>query len=43
MIIKNGSVHDAVNRGPYVADIRVCGGKIATITPSLQSEENEVL
>ena len=29
MIIKNGSVNDAVNREAYVADIRITDGKIA--------------
>ena len=35
MIIRNGLVHDAVNPAPYTADIRVEGGKIREIGPSL--------
>ena len=31
MIIKNGLIHDAVNRDPYIADIRVEDGKISEI------------
>ncbi len=41
MIIKNGTVYDAVNREPYVADIRVDGGKITEIGASLPVKENE--
>ncbi len=41
MIIKNGTVYDAVNRDPYVADIRVDGGKITEIGASLPVKENE--
>jgi len=29
MILRGGRIHDAVNREPYIADIRVAGGKIA--------------
>ena len=31
MIIKNGLIHDAVHKEPYVADIRVIDGKISEI------------
>ena len=41
MIIKNGTVYDAVNRDPYVADIRVVDGKIAEIGASLPVKDNE--
>ena len=41
MIIKNGTVYDAVNREPYAADIRVDGGKITEIGASLPVKENE--
>ncbi|MBR2544691.1 MAG: amidohydrolase [Erysipelotrichaceae bacterium] len=41
MIIKNGLIHDAVNREPYVADIRVEEGKIKEIGKSLTTAENE--
>ncbi len=39
MIIKNGRIHDAVNREPYVADILVKDGKIAAIGQDLGSDE----
>ena len=41
MIIKNGLIHDAVNREPYVADIRFEEGKIKEIGTSLTVKENE--
>lgn len=41
MIIKNGLIHDAVNREPYVADIRVEEGKIKEIGKSITAAENE--
>lgn len=41
MLIKNGTIYDAVNRDPYTADIRVTGGKISEIRPSLAQSENE--
>ena len=41
MIIKNGLIHDVVNREPYVADIRVEEGKIKEIGKSLTAAENE--
>ncbi|MBR2739361.1 MAG: amidohydrolase [Oscillospiraceae bacterium] len=41
MLIKNGTIYDAVNRDPYTADIRVTGGKISEIGPSLAQSENE--
>ena len=31
LLIKNGLVHDAINREPYIADIFVKNGKIALI------------
>ena len=41
MIIKNGSVNDAVNREAYVADIRITDGKIAEIGRDLTINEGE--
>ncbi|MBQ9036971.1 MAG: amidohydrolase [Erysipelotrichaceae bacterium] len=41
MIIKNGLIHDAVNREPYKGDIRVEDGKIAEIGSELEVRENE--
>ncbi len=41
MIIKNGTVYDAVNREPYVADVRVVDGKIAEIGANLPVNDNE--
>ena len=41
MIIKNGSVNDAVNREAYVADIRITDGKIAEIGRNLTVNEGE--
>ncbi len=41
MLIRNGMIHDAVNRAPYKADIRVTDGKIREIAAELLPEENE--
>lgn len=41
MLIKNGMVHDAVNREPYIADIRIKGGKITEIGKDLSPEKRE--
>ena len=41
MIIRNGSVNDAVNREAYVADIRITDGKIAEIGKDLTVNEGE--
>ncbi|MBE6626976.1 MAG: amidohydrolase [Ruminococcaceae bacterium] len=41
MLIKNGTLYDAINREPYVADIRVADGKIAQIGGGLLPKENE--
>ena len=41
MIIRNGLIHDAVNRDPYVADIRVEDGKIREIGTELKAEADE--
>lgn len=41
MIIKNGSVNDAVNREAYIADIRITDGKIAEIGRDLTINEGE--
>ncbi len=41
MIIKNGQIYDAVNREPYVADIRLKDGKILEIQAGLLEEAGE--
>ena len=41
MIIKNGLIHDAVNKDAYIADIRIKEGKIEEIKADLAPEENE--
>ncbi len=41
MLIKNGMVHDAVNRDAYEGDIRLCDGKIAEIGKNLQPADGE--
>ena len=41
MLIKNGLIHDAVNREPYLADISVSGGKITAIVPGLSPAPGE--
>lgn len=41
MIIKNGLIHDAVNREPYIGDIRIVDGKITEIGISLTVEGDE--
>ena len=35
MILKNGTIHNAVNPQPYEADIALRDGKIAAIGPNL--------
>ena len=41
MLLKNGTIYDAVNPQPYVADIALRGGKIAAIGPALEPEAGE--
>ncbi|MBQ4349964.1 MAG: amidohydrolase [Clostridia bacterium] len=41
MLIRNGTVYDAVRREPYRADIRTENGKIAAIAPSLPPLDGE--
>ncbi len=41
MIIKNGCIHDAVNRDAYTADIRIRDGIICEIAPDLKPDEGE--
>lgn len=41
MIIRNGTVYDAVHREPYCADIRVKNGKITEIAPGLVPDSGE--
>ena len=38
LMIRQGLVHDAVHREPYLADILVEGGKIRKIAPTLDAE-----
>ena len=41
MIIKNGKIHNAVDREPFVADILIKDGKIAAIEKDIQSTNGE--
>jgi imidazolonepropionase-like amidohydrolase len=41
MLIRNGTVYDAVHRTPYVASIRIEEGKIAQISAELSPKEGE--
>ncbi|MBO5034696.1 MAG: amidohydrolase [Oscillospiraceae bacterium] len=41
MLIKNGTVYDCVHREPYEADLRLEGGKIEEIAPSLSPAPGE--
>lgn len=41
MIIKNGWIHDAVNREPYQADLLIQDGKIREIGPDLAPAEGD--
>ena len=41
MIIKNGTIYDAIHETPYTADIRVEGGKICEIAEGLAAAEGE--
>nr|MBQ4320031.1 amidohydrolase [Clostridia bacterium] len=41
MIIRNGNIYDAVNRDPYIADIRLTDGKIAEIGTALKAADGE--
>ena len=41
MIIKNGLIHDAVNKEAYISDIRIEDGKICAIEKTLEPKENE--
>ncbi|MBE5961984.1 MAG: amidohydrolase [Lachnospiraceae bacterium] len=44
LCIKNGMIHDAVNREPYIADILTEDGKIVKIEPNIQVDDSmEVL
>lgn len=42
MLIKNGTIHDAVNREAYRADILIKGGKIAKIAPDLDAVDEAI-
>ncbi len=41
MIIRNGTVYDAVSDQPYKADIQIKNGKIAAIKSKIKAEKNE--
>ena len=41
-LIKNGLIHDAVNRDPYIADIMVDGGKIVKIEKDIAADGAQV-
>ncbi len=41
MLIKNGTVYDAIHRDPYIADIRVENGKIAAIAADIAPAAGE--
>ena len=41
MLIKNGTLYDAVHREPYIADIRITDGKIAEIAADLIPSDGE--
>ena len=41
MIIRNGTIYDAVNEKPYKADIRIANGKIAEIKTKIKNDRNE--
>lgn len=43
LLIRNGLIHDAVNRAPYVADILVDGGKIAAIAAGIACDGADVI
>ena len=43
MIIRNGLLHDAVRREPYLADIRVENGRIVKIAASIELQEDEAV
>lgn len=43
MIIKNGTIHDAVKKETYVADILVCDGKIKAIEENISAADEMVI
>ena len=43
LLIKNGTIHNAIDRDPFVADILVDGGKILKIQPNLSCAGAEIL
>ena len=42
LLIKNGLIHDAVNREPYIADILVDEGKIVKMEKDIEAEGAQV-
>lgn len=43
LLIKNGTIHNAIDRNPFIADILVDGGKILKIQPNLSCDGAEIL
>ena len=43
MLIRNATIHTAVQREPIVGDVLVKDGKIAAVGPNLSAEGEEVL
>ena len=41
MIIRNGTIFDAVHDEPYKADIQIKNGKIAAIKAKIKADKNE--
>ncbi len=42
LLIKNGRIHNAIDRDPFVADILVDGGKILEIAPGIERDGAEI-
>ncbi len=43
MLIKNGTIHNAVQREPFVADILICDGKIKAIEKDISAAAGETV
>lgn len=42
LVIRNGLIHDGTGAAPFVADVGVVGGKIATVGPNLPAGGEEI-